>query len=81
MYSLVYFDYLDNVFKNKYLDYDVKTVTAGDYTFEFNISVQQYEHFEQNYLKKDNPMSEMAQMRQYVQHEIEKRLNQLGPEG
>jgi len=50
LFSLVYYDYMDNVFTNRYIDYDVKCVTAGDYTFEFEISENQYNHFKKHYI-------------------------------
>lgn len=37
LYTLVFFDYLETVQKTKYVDWDVKTITAGDYTVEFDI--------------------------------------------
>lgn len=33
-----YVDYVGKVEQAKYVDYDVKTITAGDYTVEFSIS-------------------------------------------
>ncbi len=45
---------------NKFVDFDVKTITAGDYSIEFDIDSDQYEHFKKHYYKEDNPISEMA---------------------
>jgi hypothetical protein len=42
---VVYFDYIYSVQVNKYVDYDVKTITAGDYTMEFDIKIEQYHAF------------------------------------
>jgi len=36
-YVLVFVDYIKTVEKNNYLDFDVKTITAEDYTVEFKI--------------------------------------------
>ena len=60
MYSQIYFDYIARVQQNKYVDYDVRTITAGDYSVEFKISKEQYEYWKSYYKKEDNPMSEMA---------------------
>jgi hypothetical protein len=37
LYCVVYFDYIKQVFSSDYVEHDVKTVTAGDYTVEFKI--------------------------------------------
>jgi len=36
-YIVIYFDYLKTVQTNKFIDFDVKTITAGDYTVEFDV--------------------------------------------
>lgn len=38
MFSTTYFDYLACVQTNKYIEFDVKTITAGDYSIEFEIT-------------------------------------------
>ena len=58
LYTLVYFDYLKTVQKNLYVDYDVKTITAGDYTIEFDIDKEAYKHWEENYKDKNSPLNE-----------------------
>lgn len=37
LFTIVYFDYVKTLQKTKYVDFDVKTITAGDYTVEFDI--------------------------------------------
>lgn len=37
LFTVVYFDYIKSVQMNKYVDFDVKTITAGDYTVEFDL--------------------------------------------
>lgn len=66
MYTIVYIDYTKQVQKNKFLDFDVKTITAGDYSVEFDIDEDVYKKFKEFYLKEDNPISEMAQFKIYV---------------
>ena len=36
-FSVVYFDYIETVEETNYVDFDVKTITAGDYTVEFDL--------------------------------------------
>lgn len=38
LFTIVYFDYIKSVQKTKFVDFDVKTITAGDYTIEFDIT-------------------------------------------
>ena len=38
MNAQVYFDYLTAAQKSMYVDYDVKTITAADYSIEFDIT-------------------------------------------
>ena len=55
LFSTVYFDYLSCVQTNKYIDYDVKTITAGDYSIVISISADQYEHWKKHYKKENSP--------------------------
>ena len=45
LFVLVYIDYVKSVQQTKYVDWDVKTITAGDYTIEFDISKNLFERF------------------------------------
>lgn len=77
LFCVVYFDYIKCVQKSVYVDYDIKTITAADYSVEFAISAEQYAHWQAHYLQENNPMSEMAQFKQYVQEVLESRLDQM----
>lgn len=89
LFTLVYLDYIKSVQTTKYVDWDVKTVTAGDYTIEFDIDTETYEHWQTNYYDKTNLLSESAQFKLYVQTELEERCSAIenqgyeaeGPEG
>jgi hypothetical protein len=59
----------------------VKTITAGDYTVEFDINKRVYEHWKEIYHKPDNPMSEMAQFKIYIQHKMEERFSKMEDQG
>jgi hypothetical protein len=66
LYCTVYFDYIKCVQANKYVDFDVKTITAGDYTMEFEITAGMYEQFKMHYLDPTNPLNELAQLKLYI---------------
>lgn len=57
-----------------FVDWDVKTISAADYTVEFRVKPEMYEHFQEKYLCETNPLSEIGQFRTYVKHEMEARL-------
>jgi hypothetical protein len=39
LFIIIYFDYIKTVEKNSYVDFDVRTITAGDYSVEFDLEV------------------------------------------
>lgn len=41
-----------------FVDFDVRTITAGDYSVEFDLEVKTYENFKDKYMDPINPMSE-----------------------
>jgi hypothetical protein len=43
-----------------FIDWDVKTISAADYTCEFGISEEMYETFCNKYLDETNPISEIG---------------------
>jgi hypothetical protein len=45
LYVLVFIDYIKSIQATKYVDWDVKTITAGDYTVEFDINKKLYYTF------------------------------------
>jgi len=63
---MVYIDYVRTVQKTKYLDWDVKTITAGDYSVEYNISEKQYKHWKDYYYDEKNMLNETSQFKQYL---------------
>jgi len=58
LFTLIYFDYIRCVQENMFVDWDVKTITAGDYTVSFDINVGVYEKFLEKYYDPANPISE-----------------------
>jgi hypothetical protein len=84
LFVVIYIDYIKQVQKNEFIDFDVKTITAGDYSIEFDIDHEIYDKWKAHYLKGDNPMSEMAQFKLYIQTKLEERISamdDLGYEG
>lgn len=53
-------DYIRSKESVNYVDWDVKTITAGDYSVEFDIKKQTYERWRHKYYDEKNPMSENA---------------------
>jgi hypothetical protein len=45
---------------NEYVEYDVDTITAGDYSVNFDLEKKTYDYFTKNYLDTTNPMCENA---------------------
>lgn len=66
-------EYIKSVQGNAYVEYDVKTTSAADYTLEFKIYPEMYEYFQEKYLDETNPISEIGQFRTYVKDEMESR--------
>ena len=60
LFSIIYFDYIRVVADNEYVDYDVRTITAADYTVEFDIEDHMYNTWKMRYLDPKNPMSEIV---------------------
>ena len=44
-FTITYADYMKCVEKLQYVDYDIKTVTAGDYTCTFKITAGMWKFF------------------------------------
>lgn len=59
-FSTLYIDYIDNCQQLSFIDWDVKTITAGDYSCEFDITNETYDKWKETYLDETNPMSENA---------------------
>lgn len=78
---LTFVDYIRCKQDTLYVDWDVKTVTAGDYTVEFKVSIELYQKFLQQFYDETNPISENNQFKLYVKDEFERRLNLFPDQG
>ena len=45
LFMVNYLDYMKKIQENNYIEWDVKTITAGDYTIEFDIKPSFFEDF------------------------------------
>jgi hypothetical protein len=60
LFTVVYYDYIKSVQATSFVDWDVKTITAGDYTIEFDLDEETYENWQKKYYDPSNPVSENA---------------------
>ena len=45
LFVVIYFDYIKCIALNTYVDWDVKSITAGDYSVEFDLKIETWEKF------------------------------------
>lgn len=81
LFSMVYFDYIKTVESNKYVDWDVKTITAGDYSIEFDLAESTYDFWKKHYFDDSNPLPENAQFKIFIQNELEERCTKMAHQG
>jgi len=77
LFFVVYVDYMRSVFKNLFVEWDVKTITAGDYTVELDIAETMWKEFIE---KKYDPLcgkTKIEAFRDYIKDEMEERLTNL----
>jgi len=86
LFVIIYLDYIKKVQENNYIEWDVKTITAGDYTIEFDIESEFFNDFvvkeyskwiELQSLKGILYVSRVEAFRDWLQNEMEQRLDQL----
>lgn len=63
--------------KNNYIEYDVATITAADYTVEFEIDPETHSTFKNKYYDPTNPISEIAQFKLFIKDEMEYRISEF----
>jgi len=77
LFFLVYVDYVKSVAKNTFVEWDVKTITAGDYTTEYDIPKAQFDNFVNQVYDPNCGLSKAAAFRNYLKAELEKRLSEF----
>ena len=77
LFFVVFIDYTSSVFKNSFVEWDVKTITAGDYTCELTISQGMWDTFCNDIYNNLGGKTKIASFRDYIQNELEERLTRL----
>jgi len=77
LFFVVYLDYLRNIFKNLNIEWDVKTITAGDYSVELDISQKMWDNFLKDVYKPELAATKLVQFRKYLEHKLEDNLSAL----
>jgi hypothetical protein len=78
LFFVVYVDYLRATFKNLNIEWDVKTITAGDYSVEVDIPEKMWKNFDDApEYNKDSHESKLAQFRDYIKKILEDNLTQM----
>lgn len=60
LFTHITIEYIKSIQNNRYVEWDVKTCSAADYTVEFRIYPEMYEYFQEKYLDETNPISEIG---------------------
>lgn len=60
LFMFITVEYVKSVQDNMFVEWDVKTISAADYTCEFGITEDMYEEFVNKYLDPTNPISEIG---------------------
>lgn len=86
LFVVNYLDYIKKTQENNYVEWDVKTITSGDFTIEFDIGSQFYQDWK-NKVKEswiarfsapeDREKAKAAHFRDWIQNEMETRLEKL----
>jgi len=60
LFIFITIEYIKSYQDNMFVDWDVKTISAADYTCEFGVTEDMYENFTNKYLDETNPISEIG---------------------
>jgi hypothetical protein len=78
LYVSVFTDYVRQVAKNNFVEWDVKTVTAGDYSIEFDITDEFYDSYVRMIgINQDKNIAMASHFREWIQNEMEAKLKQI----
>lgn len=78
LFMMVYIDYIKQIQKTNFVEWDVKTITAGDYAIEFDVTEKFYRDFKEK--KAGDKPAEMPWARYFavwLQKEVEDKLSQI----
>lgn len=68
---------MKSVFKNAFIEWDVKTITAGDYSCELDIPEEMWNTFLKEKYEPMSNKTKVAAFRDYIQNELEERITRL----
>lgn len=85
MFVINYIDYVQKLEENSYVEWDVKTITAGDYAVEFDIDEEFYndymKHVHDEWFEKTNEKrqykSRVQAFQAWIQNEMELKISEL----
>ncbi|CDW71360.1 UNKNOWN [Stylonychia lemnae] len=77
LFFLVYVDYLNGIFKNLYIEWDVNTVTAGDYSVELDISEKMWKNFIEKIYNPNYKSTKLYQFKKYLIKQLEQNFSRL----
>ena len=78
LYVSVFTDYIRQVAKNDFVEWDIKTVTSGDYTIEFDITDEFFDRFvTQHGANKPDNMPMATYFRDWIQNEMENKISRI----
>lgn len=81
LFNVIFIDYLRNVFKNQFIEWDVKTITAGDYSVELDLPREMYDNFVKEFGENPKGKSTLEAFRDYIVETLEERLTNLPDQG
>jgi len=75
LFFICYVDYVKSKAKNDAVEWDIKLITAGDYTVELEIPQAMYDKFVSDIYDPDFGQSKATSFRNYLKKEIQRRLS------
>ena len=78
VYFIIYINYIELVSKNDYVEWDLATITAGDFSIEFDISAdfwEKFEHTQKNNKPEDASVGE--HFRDWIHNEMEDKISKI----
>ncbi|MFS8160604.1 MAG: hypothetical protein ACMG6E_10465 [Candidatus Roizmanbacteria bacterium] len=66
LFFVCFVDYISAVFKNSFIEWDVKTITAGDYSCELPITAAMYNKFLAEHFNPQSGLTKIVSFRAYL---------------
>ena len=86
LFVVNYLDYIKKVQQNNYVEWDVKTITSGDFTIEFDLDPDFFSDYMskemESWIEKSSTegreyQSKVHSFQAWIQHEMETRISEL----